>query len=208
MHPVLMFSFVALFGTACVRRVVTSPPDMAPPPADAPSNAVGVHFDSDRDGRRWEVLAGTQAPCLLPCSLWLDPAQTVNLRSSAGDGLFIDTLDFELQGARHGVVVVEGRNRGEQVNGVVFTSLGGMALVTGITLTPIGCTDIQRRGGLCTAGLITTGIGAIVTAVSIWMIVDSAPKAHFFPVLTTKPSPGRQPISFMFTPAGVAGRFD
>lgn len=206
MRTLLTVSLLVLVNTACVKRVVTSPPDMPAPPADAPANAVGVHFDSDRDGRQWQVLAGNQPPCLTPCSLWVDPSQTVNLRSSAGDGLFIDTLDLELQGARHAVVVVEGKHRGEQVNGIVFTALGGMGMLTGITLAAVGCADVQRRGGMCTAGLITAGITAPLTAVSIWMIIDSNPKAHFFPVFTTKP-PGGQPISLALTPAGVVGRF-
>jgi hypothetical protein len=206
MRALLTVSLLAVLATACVKRVVTSPPEMPAPPAGAPANVVGVHFDSDRDGRQWQVLAGTQQPCLTPCSLWVDPSQTVNLRSSAGDGLFIDTLDFELQGARHAVVVVEGRHQGEQVNGIVFTALGGTGLLTGITLSAVGCADVQRRGGLCTAGLITAGITSLLTAVSIWMIIDSAPKAHFFPVFKTTP-PGGQPVSVALTPAGLAGRF-
>ena len=44
------------------------------------------------------------------------------------------------------------------------------------------------------------------TAISIWMIIDSNPKAPFFPVFTTKP-PGGQPVSLALTPAGVVGRF-
>jgi len=206
MRTLLTVSLLAVVATACVKRVVTAPPDMAPPQADAPANAVGVHFDSDRDGRQWQVFAGTQPPCLTPCSRWVDPSQTVNLRSSAGDGLFLDTLDLELQGARHAVVIVEGKHRGEQVNGIVFTALGGMGLLTGITLAAVGCADVQRRGGLCTGGLSTAGVTSLLTAVSIWMIIDSAPKAHFFPVFTTTPK-GGQPISLAFTPAGVAGRF-
>lgn len=202
----LLGSVLLLSFTGCVRRVVTAPPDMGAPPADAPSNAVGVHFDSDRDGRAWQVLAGTQPPCQLPCSMWVDPTQTVHLRSSAGDGLYLDALDLELQGAKHGVVIASGRNRGEHVNGLVFTTLGAMGLVTGIALAAVGCSDTQRRGGMCVAGLITSGLGAPLMAVAIWMIVDSAPQAHFFPVFSTAPARG-EPVSVVVTPAGVAGRF-
>ena len=58
--------------------------------------------------------------------------------------------------------------------GIVFTSLSGMALVTGITLTAVGCaTD---HDGMCTAGLITGGVGAVGLYGSIYLMRKALPR--------------------------------
>lgn len=195
---------VALSG--CVQRVVRPPAALEPPPPGTPANAVGISFEGDRaDGRSWDVLAGQQPACPLPCSLWLDPAESVQLRSSRGEGLFLDSLRDDLQGATRGVVVAEGVSAGKRVNGIVFTTLGAMGSVVAITLTAVGCSDVSRRGGLCTAGLITGLVNLPLMAVSIWMVADSGPKAHVFPVFDAAPK--QEGVSLLVTPAGVAGRF-
>jgi hypothetical protein len=70
------------------------------------------------------------------------------------------------------------RATGEFVVGILATSLGGMSLATGVVLTSVGC---GKGGALCTAGLITMPIGAVVAAPGIWMIVDSAGEIHVTP---------------------------
>ena len=101
-----------VISSGCVKRVVNVPKEFGTPPAGTPENAVAVNFDSDRDGRQWQILAGNEAPCLTPCSLWVDPTQTVHFRSSEGEHMYLDDLDYQLQGAKHGVVVAEGASSG------------------------------------------------------------------------------------------------
>jgi hypothetical protein len=56
--------------------------------------------------------------------------------------------------------------------GVVATSLGGMTLVAGASMLPIGLAkDID---GLTLAGGISLGVGAIVTALGIWSLKGSS----------------------------------
>jgi hypothetical protein len=54
------------------------------------------------------------------------------------------------------------------VLGILGVSFGGSSLVTGAALLPVGlATD---RSGMTTAGAITLGAGAILTAISIWAL--------------------------------------
>lgn len=54
------------------------------------------------------------------------------------------------------------------VLGVLGTTFGGMSLATGATFLPIGLATDKR--GFTTAGAITLGVGAVLTAVGIWAI--------------------------------------
>jgi hypothetical protein len=62
---------------------------------------------------------------------------------------------------------------------VTFTSLGGAAAVTGITLMSVGC-SIENRA-MCTAGLITGIAGGVALAAFIPMIKSSMAKASVLP---------------------------
>jgi hypothetical protein len=86
---------------------------------------------------------------------------------------------------------------GAYVTGIVFTTLGGMALATGITLTAVGCSSDDRRG-MCIAGLITGGVGGVVTAGSILLMVKSLPQVRIHRHASVVLSP---------TGAAVAGTF-
>jgi hypothetical protein len=84
---------------------------------------------------------------------------------------------------------------GMYATGIVFTSLSGMALATGITLTAVGCaTD---RSGMCTAGLITGGIGAVGLYGSIYLMRKALP--------TWNVGPARPYVAG--TQAGLTGTF-
>jgi hypothetical protein len=100
-------------------------------------------------------------------------------------------------------VQAHGTSNGKLATGITFTSLGGMALLTGVTLTAIGCGGGERASsGLCTAGLTTLGAGAAVTAGAISLIVDSLPRAEIRPG-----GPAGRSISVAVGPGFVAGTF-
>jgi hypothetical protein len=57
------------------------------------------------------------------------------------------------------------------VLGVLGATFGGISLVTGTSLLPVGlATD---KSGLTTAGAITLGAGAVLTALGIWAIAEN-----------------------------------
>jgi len=66
----------------------------------------------------------------------------------------------------------EGRSAGNAL-GIVSVTFGGMALATGAALFPVGLA-IDDGEGLATAGGITLGVGALLTALGIWGIVSGA----------------------------------
>jgi hypothetical protein len=67
--------------------------------------------------------------------------------------------------------------RGEFATGIVFTTFSGMAVLSGVALMGIGCGSTEHHG-LCTGGLITTGVGAAALAGSLWLMLDALPKAE------------------------------
>lgn len=204
MLRVLIVSAVSVVSFGCVHRAVRAPPDAVAEPL--PEGKVAITASADPDGRSWRLMDGTGA-CELPCARTLGEDEGFRLESSAGEGIEVQSLHVEYPGARRALVIPEGVNRAERVNGIVFTTFGGMGGVVAITLTAVGCSDVARRGGMCTAGLITAAVAVPLTIVSIWMIVDSAPKLHVLPVLEAPAAKGGTPVSLIITPTGVAGRF-
>jgi hypothetical protein len=81
--------------------------------------------------------------------------------------------------------------------GVTFTSLSGMGLATGITLTAVGCaTD---RSTMCKAGLITGGANALGLYRSIDLLLRSLPHVTIGPAQASPYAAGNT--------VGLAGRF-
>jgi hypothetical protein len=57
------------------------------------------------------------------------------------------------------------------VLGVLGTAFGGISLVTGTSLFPVGLAN--DKSGLITSGAITLGVGAVLTALGIWAIAEN-----------------------------------
>jgi hypothetical protein len=74
---------------------------------------------------------------------------------------------------RRSLSVYDGDTGALRTLGIIGTSVGGAALVTGVVLLPIGLSD--DSDGLTTAGGITLGVGAAVMALGIWAIRRDAP---------------------------------
>jgi hypothetical protein len=53
-----------------------------------------------------------------------------------------------------------------------------MAVLSGAALTGVGCSDTSTRGGMCTAGIITAGVGGAALAGSLWLFLDARPRAE------------------------------
>jgi len=194
----------------CVRRVAApyQPFDaQGQPREEPPPGMVEVTAVSEYDDQAWDVVANGNVLCTTPCTQWVGAAQRLRLVANDGDRLFISGFGGEEMQTRHALLVAEGTCHGKQVNGIVFTSLGGMAIVTAIPFIAVGCSNIEKRGGLCTAGLITAGVSLPLTAAAIWMLADSGPKAHILPVFKAQASAGQPAATLAITPNGVAGTF-
>ena len=74
---------------------------------------------------------------------------------------------------RRSLSVYEGNTGALRTMGIIGTSVGGAALITGIVLLPIGLAD--DSDGLTTAGGLTLGLGAAVMTLGILAIRRDSP---------------------------------
>ena len=133
--------------------------------------------------------------CTTPCAIYVEPLRYITMHSHDRNPqkLSVGHLppgDF--------MVTAKPRAEGLFATGVTFTTLGGMAAVTGITLTAVGCSQTGHPT-MCHAGLITGGIGLAVTFGSIRMIQQSLPKVSIGPATAQPYTTGTQ--------VGLVGRF-
>jgi hypothetical protein len=146
------------------------PPPQQPQPYQPQANSTHATFMSTGE-TRWDVRIDGNAVCTTPCSLYIEPLRFVTMHSQ-------DRAPAKLQAGylpEGGVLVrAQPKAQGAFAAGVTFTSLSGMGLVTGITLTAVGCST--ERDGMCTAGLITGGASAVGLYLSIGLIRSAMPR--------------------------------
>lgn len=177
------------------------PPYQPPPPPDAQvtsparplSGVARATFVSTGDAR-WDVRLDNNAVCTTPCAVDIEPMRYVTLHSQdrTPARLAVGYLP-------PGDVLVEAkpRARGAFAAGVTFTSLSGVGLATGITLTAVGCaTD---RPAMCRAGLITSAASAVGIYLSIDLLRRSLPRVSIGPAQASPYVAG--------STVGLAGRF-
>ena len=196
--------FVACFLTGCFRYALR--PHDLPPGREPPAGMVEVNVASLDERYVWDVYTGDTKLCSAPCAPVVKAQTDLLLESRYGE-LYLPELGDEVVDARHALLVIEGPSRAKKVNGIVFTTLGGMGLVTAIALSAVGCSDIDRRGGLCTGGLITGAASLPLTAFALWMLIDSGPHAHLVPVFKSSAANGQPAVTVVPTPGGIAGTF-
>ena len=148
---------------------------------EGPPGTVKVDFVAADASRRWDVYVDDEVACTTPCVRWVAPNRPLLLRTR-DDGLFSgpDKLRLVGLGARAAEAPLQlqahGTQTGKLATGITFTTFGGTAIMTGIALTALGCS--RDEAGMCTAGQITLGAGALVTAGAIWLILDALPRAE------------------------------
>lgn len=177
---------------------------------EGPPGTVKVDFLSANAASRWDVYSDDQVICTTPCAKFVQPSHPVMLRArdeSFGgppDKVEVPNL-FDASGP-HLQLEAHPTARGQWVTGMMFMSLSGMAVVTGLTLTPLGCS--MGRDGMCTAGLITLAAGGAAFAGSLWLFLDARPRAEVTPygeggaLLALPSKPGAH-----LAPTGVWGTF-
>ncbi|MDX2055268.1 MAG: hypothetical protein SFV15_22895 [Polyangiaceae bacterium] len=150
--------------------------------APGPPGTVKTDFVSSSGSVRWDVFVEDQATCTTPCSRYVDPNHPLELRTHSGAPT---TLTIDRLPADKGPLQVTAKptSFGKLATGITFTALGGMATLTGVTLSSVGCGS-DRHQGLCTAGLITLPIGAIVGTGAIWLMLDAGAEAQVVPLFS------------------------
>jgi hypothetical protein len=125
----------------------------------------------------WDVVVDGQAMCATPCTGPLWPSQFVALRTQERRPILLDVGALP-----PGNVLVTGKplQAGRYAGGIVATALGGMALVTGITLASVGLA--KDRGGMTTAGLISGAAGLLAVPGGIYLMLSAVPSARIDPI--------------------------
>lgn len=148
-----------------------APMPIAPPPP-AP-RGVETEFVSATE-MPWEVMVDRQSICETPCTLQLDGLHWVTMRTREAAPLRLEVGNL---GARPSRVTAEDIGTGKYATGITFATLGGMAVVTGIVFTAVGCSSDDREG-MCTAGLITGGAGLAAVGLGVFLIRAGMPSVH------------------------------
>ncbi|MBP8806571.1 MAG: hypothetical protein KBG48_01505 [Kofleriaceae bacterium] len=162
----------------------TAPGEAAPPTADlaplppaepptSPPTPVGVETEFlSATAMPWEVMVDRQSICQTPCKIYLDGPHWITMRTREARPLRLEVGNL---GLRPSQVTAQDLGTGKYATGITFTTLGGMAVVVGVVLTAVGCSADDREG-MCTAGLITGGAGALTTLGGIWLIRAGLPR--------------------------------
>ena len=199
----LVLGLLAARAGAQPGQPAAAPPELAPyqptpdpppmPPEPLPPGATRAMFVSTGEAR-WDVRIDSNAVCTTPCAVVVSPMHYVTLHSQdrAPTHLAVGYL------APGDVLVqAEPRAEGAFAAGVTFTSLTGIGLATGITLTAVGCSTDHST--MCNAGLITGAASAVGLYLSIDLLRSSLPRVHIGPAQASPYAAGNT--------VGLAGRF-
>jgi hypothetical protein len=160
------------------------------------SGTMRVTFASGNGDTAWELRSNQQFVCRTPCTRWLKPSDSYELRTETGpDFQTVDVPDLRrFSGAGDLEVRAYGRNKGKFVGGLVATGVGGMLAFMGGFLALAG--GLSDRDGLLLGGEITAGIGLVAIGPGVYFIATSGSKTEIYSdrgmeeALRVAPSPG------------------
>jgi hypothetical protein len=142
------------------------------------SGTMRVTFASGNSAQVWELRSNQRFVCRTPCTRWINPAESYQLRTESGP--FLQTVDVpnlrDYVGARDLEVRAHPRDDGAFSGGIVMTSVGGgLAFIGGFLALMGGMGD---RDGLVVAGAVTAGIGLVAVGPGVWLIAKSGSSAE------------------------------
>jgi hypothetical protein len=142
------------------------------------SGTLNVTFAAGDSDRAWELRQNQQFVCRTPCTRWVNPTESYQLRTETGPDF--QTLDVPELGrfAGSGKLEVKAytRRQGKLVTGISLTGAGGgLAFIGGFFALAGGLAD---RSGLKIAGGITAGVGVVMIAPGVYLMVTSGSKTE------------------------------
>jgi hypothetical protein len=154
----------------------SSAPGQTPPAAEQPPPGSSHATFISTTAVGWDVTLDDQLVCATPCSVWVPPLHFVALHSHEADPV---RLDVGYMPAGDVLVRAKPLSSGAYAAGITFVTLSSMGLVTGVTLTAVGCAT--NNDGMCKGGIITGVAGALGLYGSILLMRHALPKAHIGP---------------------------
>ena len=142
------------------------------------SGTLRVTFAAGTSDKAWELRANQQFVCRTPCSRWVSPADTYQLRTETGpDFQTVDVPDLSrYAGAGNLEVRAYERRNGAFLGGLTAVGLGGALGFMGGMLALAG--GVADRPGLTLGGGITAGVGLAAIGPGVYLIVSSGSKAE------------------------------
>ena len=178
---------------------------------EGPPGTVKVDFVSGNPAARWDVYADDQVICTTPCARFVHPAHPLMLRARddawmrVPDKVHVANL-LDAGAGAHLQLRAQPTSQGELAAGITFTAFSSMAVLTGVTLSSLGCLA-GKSDAMCTGGLISLGVGGLALAGSIWMILDAQPRADVMPEDGGMMLVRARPRRLVLGPGVVAGTF-
>jgi hypothetical protein len=156
---------------------------------------VKVRFLPVDNRNKWDVMVGDRTLCTTPCEKWVDPAMPFSFKYDPGilqRNSIIDIPDLREQSREDRVEVkATPRKTGKLVGGILITTFAGVAVLTGVTLSAVGCSS--GDSGMCVGGLITLPIGVAGLIPGVMMISSSSPTVEVRPWTSTPLPTARGP---------------
>jgi hypothetical protein len=196
-QPVGGLAAVAVFSAACVRQLPAAPipepvaPAVAtasPPPAegmgrivvdvvDGPTPVHRVHMQAIPMGTHFRFSEAPEPICpASPCIAEIPSGNVLLGFPIIGKS----SLEVELVHVDPGTTVYrrslslyEDHTGALRTMGIISTSVGGAAMITGIVLLPIGLDKDMDR--MTTAGALSLGAGTLLLTFGIWAIRKDSP---------------------------------
>ncbi len=142
------------------------------------SGTLRVTFASGVADKAWELRQNQQFVCRTPCTRWVNPSDSYQLRTETGpDFQTLDVPDLSrFSGTGEIEVRAHPRNQSKFVGGIVTTGLGGGLAFIGGMLAMTGA--LADRSGLLIAGGITGGIGLAAVGPGVYVLVTSGSKTE------------------------------
>jgi hypothetical protein len=154
---------------------------LAPLPRFAKERGNGtlrVTFTVGDSDRAWELRKNQQFVCRAPCTRWISPSEVYQLRTETGpDFQTLDVPDLtRFAGSGSLEVRAYQRQQSKLITGIALSGSGGGLAFMGGFLALAG--GLSERSGLKTAGAITAGVGAVMIAPGIYLMVTSGSRTE------------------------------
>jgi hypothetical protein len=142
------------------------------------SGTLRVTFSSADAERVWELRSNQQFVCRTPCTRWINPVESYQLRTESGPVLeTVDVPNLRIyEGSSQLEVRAHQKKQGAFVGGLVAAGMGGALAFMGGFLALAG--GVSDRDGLVLGGAITAGIGLVAIGPGVWLIVTSGSEAE------------------------------
>ncbi|HET7538248.1 MAG TPA: hypothetical protein VFK05_00200 [Polyangiaceae bacterium] len=144
------------------------------------SGTLRATFAAGSGERTWELRQNQQFVCRTPCTRWINPSESYQMRTETGPDF--QTLEVpnlaRYSGSSELEVRAYERRQGKLVTGIALAGSGGMLAFMGGFLALAG--GLSERSGLSTAGAITAGTGLVMLVPGVYLIAGSGSKTEVY----------------------------